>query len=133
MKRSDCGVDAVAQAGRTRAVLEDVAQVRIAVLRAHFDAPHAVADVGVIDDMLGFDRLREARPTGARLELVERAEQRLAADDVDVQAGLVVVPKFVAEGRLGGVVLRHFVLERAELRAQLSGRRFGVGTLSHSL
>ena len=47
----------------------------------------------------GIERLREARPAGARVVLVERAEQRLARDDVDVDPGLVVVPVLVAERR----------------------------------
>ena len=45
--------------------------------------------------------LGEARPAGAGVELVERAEQRLAGDDVDVDAGLVVVPVLIVERRLG--------------------------------
>ena len=56
--------------------------------------------------------------------LSSRAEERLAGGDVDVEAGLVVVPELVVERRLGGVVLRDLVLQRREPLAKL-----GVGRL----
>src|SRR5262249_36937977 len=63
-----------------------------------------------LDDVLLLEWPREARPPGARVELVERAEERLARDDVDVDAGLLVVPEGVPERRLGRLVLRDLVL-----------------------
>src|SRR5207302_9542314 len=56
------------------------------------------------------ERPGEARPAGARFELVERAEQRLAGHDVDVDPLLVVVPELVVERRLGALVLRDGIL-----------------------
>ena len=58
------------------------------------------------------DRPGEARPTGAAVELVDRCEQRFAGDDVDVDAGLVVVPVLAGERPLGAVLLRYVILLR---------------------
>src|ERR1043165_10241669 len=60
-----CRVDAVAQAGRFRAVVEDVAEARVAELAADLDADHAVRRVALLDDRAGDERLPEARPARA--------------------------------------------------------------------
>ena len=44
------------------------------------------------------------------VELLGRSEQRLAGDDVDVQAGFLVVPELVVERRLGAALLGDVVL-----------------------
>ena len=75
--------------------------------------------------MTVLDGPREARPARARLELVERAEERLAGRDVDVDPRLVVVPELVPERRFGRVVLRHFELQRRQLLLQLRHGRLG--------
>src|SRR6185436_2784070 len=88
-------VDAVAQAGRSRAVVEDVPEVRIAGAGPDLDTAHVVRGVALGRHVRLVDRLLEARPAGFRVELVERAEERLAGRDVDEDAGLVVVPVLV--------------------------------------
>ncbi len=61
-------VDAVAQSGRLRAVVEDVAEMSAAAAAMHLGADHAVgAILGLAD--IAFDRLVEARPARAALEL----------------------------------------------------------------
>src|SRR4051794_36288313 len=67
-------VDAVAQARRLRPVLEDVAQVGIAVAAHHFRAAHPEAVVRLLGDVLPGYRLVEAGPARARFELGIRAE-----------------------------------------------------------
>ena len=57
---------------------------------------------------------REARPAGVAVELADRGEQRLAGHDVDVDAGLLVVPVLVPERRLGAVLLSDPVLLRGK-------------------
>ena len=59
----------------------------------------------LLDDVRGLDRAGEARPAGSAVELVGRREQRLARDDVDVDAVVVVVPVLVAERGFGAVLL----------------------------
>ncbi len=106
----------IAHAARVgRAVVEDVAEVGVAVLGDDFRAVHAESAVGVLDDVVLGERLGEARPAGAAVELVQRAEKRLAGDDIDVDAGGVVVPVGVAEGRFGAGLAGDAVLLGGEL------------------
>ena len=72
-------VDAVAQAGRVRAVVEDVAQVAAAALADDLGALHEEAVVGPGLDRLVVHRVEEARPAGAGVELGVRVEQLRAA------------------------------------------------------
>src|SRR2546430_6258087 len=67
-------VDAVAQARRCGTVVEQVAQVRIGVRPPELGPHHEDGAVGFLSDVRRVERTREARPPGAGLELVERAE-----------------------------------------------------------
>src|SRR6202011_4379457 len=77
-------VDAVAQAGRLRAVVEDVAQVATAIAALHFGAAHAVAAVRFRLDGFLLGRGVEARPARTRVELLVRAEQNLATTSASI-------------------------------------------------
>ena len=124
------GVDAVAQpAFGAGAVVEHVAEMAVAVRGAHLGADHQMAEVALLDDVGGLDRLGEARPAGTAVELVDRREQRLAGDHVDVDAGLVVVPVLAGERPLGAVLLGHVVLLR---RQRVDGRGVLVVLVCHS-
>ena len=115
-------VDAVAQAAAVaRPVVEDVAEVAVGAARAHLGADHAVRAVAQLLDVRRLDRLGEARPAAARLELVGRGEQRLAGDDVDVDPGLVVVEQSAGAGRLGAASLGDVELLRRQARRSLRG------------
>src|SRR5581483_10878025 len=104
----------------------DVPQVRVRVLRTDLGAHHEELAIRPGDDVLGGERFGEARPAGAGVELVERAEQWLAGDDVDVDAGLMIVPVLVPERRLGAIVLGDLELHGSELLLQLGLCRFLV-------
>src|SRR5581483_2954048 len=114
-----CRVHAVTQAGRARAVVEDVAEVRGAAAAQHFLAHHAVAGVAPYLDVVFINRLVKARPAGAAIELGVRAEQLQAAADADVFALLVIVPVLAGESALGAVVSCDFVLLGRQLLAPL--------------
>src|SRR6186713_97220 len=90
-----------------------------------------MANVRLVDDVFRVHRLAEARPAGAGVELVDRAEQWFPTHDVYVQPGLMIVPKAISEGRLGSIALGNLVLERAQARAKLIGRGLCVGALCH--
>jgi hypothetical protein len=94
--------------------------MRVAVARADLGAYATERAVFVGDDARGIDGPDEARPSGARIELVDRAEERLTRDHVDVETDLVIVPKRVLKRRLGRVVLRHLVLHRRQTTAKLA-------------
>ena len=49
--------------------------------------------VGDLFDVGGLDGFGKAGPAAVGVELVEGGEEGLAGDDVDVEAGLVVVPR----------------------------------------
>src|SRR5690606_8104689 len=129
-------VDAVAQPGRRRTVLEHVAEVAVAVLATHLGARHVQLVVRAFDDVARLQRTREARPAAAAVVLVERGEQRLAGDHVDVDPGLLVVPELVAERRLGRLVLGDRVLHRGQACPQLGIARVavrGLGVVAHGV
>ncbi len=95
------GVDAVAQLRRRWAVLEDVAEVRIAAHAVDFRSHHAVRVVSRAADGFLRDRLEKTRPARARFKLRIRAEQRQAARDAGVEPELVIVVEDSAERALG--------------------------------
>src|SRR5687768_15593621 len=75
--------------------------------------------IGFGSDVRGFERPRKARPSCSGVVLVERAEERLAGNDVDINPGLVVVEVRIAERPLRRVGLGDSVLDRRELLFQL--------------
>src|SRR3954471_22394678 len=116
-------VDAVAQVRRRRAVLEHVTEVAAAAAAVHLGADHAVAAVG-----RGLDRARnrivEARPAGAALELLLRCEQLLPAAHAGERAGALLVIERAAAGTLGAVAAQDIVLLGGE---ELAPLLVGVG------
>ena len=71
-----------------RPVGKHVPQVRIADVAEGLDALHAVRRIEVIRDDAHLERLREARPARAAVELGCRVEQRRVAADAVVAAGV---------------------------------------------
>src|SRR3989442_5277817 len=96
--------------------------MRFGVGRADLGAHREEGPIPQLADIARLEGFGEARPPSARLELVERAEQRLAGHDVHVDPRLMVVPVLIMEWRLGGGVLGYLVLSRRERAAQF---RFG--------
>ena len=79
-------------------------------------APHLGPDSKKLAVLPGYDVFRnhrpgKARPAGARLVLVQRAEQRFAGDDINVDAFPVVVPVFIPESRFCALFLGYLVLQ----------------------
>src|SRR5690606_10112268 len=72
-------VYAVAQAGRRRAVVEDMAEMTAAAAAMHFGADHAEGRIPAFPHSLG-NLAPEARPSGAGLELgLGRIDRQVAA------------------------------------------------------
>ena len=105
-----------------------MAQVRIGRMAAHLGADHVEAGIPVFGYGRLFDGLREAGPAAAGIELVLRAEQRLATHHVHIDAGREQVVVLVREGALGAGLLRHPILLGRELRFQVGIGRFLVGS-----
>src|SRR6202020_2630239 len=78
MKYQRKAIHAVAQAGRLRPVVEDVAEMAAAAAAMNFGPQHPEGAVlGLADRVV--ERLIEARPAGAALEFGLRGEQRQVA------------------------------------------------------
>ena len=91
-------------------------------MRADFRSLHADRDVRLFHYVLFCNWFGETRPAGAAVELIERSEKGLAADDIDINAGAMVIPIFIPKGWLGPALLGDVILLRGELFLQLLGR-----------
>src|SRR5215831_18828884 len=95
-------VDAIAQMRRGRPILEHMAEMAAAAAAVHFRAHHPEATVAG-----GLDRARnrvvEAGPAGAAVELGFRDEQRLPAADAGEGAGPLLIIERAAARRLRAV------------------------------
>src|SRR5262245_1342784 len=83
-------VDAVAEARRLRAIVEQVAEVRVATHAFHLALGTALARLPVHDVLLR-DRRGEARPTRTGIELVGGAEERIVATDAAEESALMEI------------------------------------------
>src|SRR5689334_16037926 len=116
-------VHAIAQAGRLRAVVEDVAEMAAAAAAMHLGAQHAEGTVlGGADGV--FERLVEARPAGPAFELGIGGEQRQVATGAGEDALAMLLEERAGAGALGALLAQDLVLLRRQLRAPL-----GVGLL----
>src|SRR5438034_146261 len=84
-------IDAVAQAGRAGAVVEDVAEMAAAFRAQHLGADHAVADIVFLVDMAIRRGRGKARPAAAGIEFRVGFEQRLAAAGAGIGALAVLM------------------------------------------
>src|SRR5215813_259700 len=91
-------------------------KVAVPMTRANLSPSHAVAAVGVLDHTFRLERLGEARPTRAAVELVNRGKQRLTRHNIDVDARLLVIQILPGSGGLRAVLLRYAILLRREPR-----------------
>lgn len=92
-----------------------MAQVRVAVHAAHFDATHAVAHVFNLIDARRIEGSVVARPTAARVVLVIGREELGVATDAAVHAGSFLIVIRASEGALRAATARDLVLLRREL------------------
>src|SRR3954454_175105 len=119
LERQGAAVDAVALPVLARAVVEDVAQMGVAVPADDLGPPHEATVVGSQLDVLEIGGLGEARPAGARVELGVGGEQLGAAADAAVHARGLLVDIGAGEGALGAGLAGHLVLLGRELVAPL--------------
>src|SRR6185369_10793720 len=116
-------IDAVALAGRRRAVGEDMALVRAAAGADDFRSDHAVAGVANVFQVVGAERLSEARPAGAAFELGAAVEQREAAEPAGEDSGPLLVEEDPAERRFGAMFeedVFFLVVELGDQRVELA-------------
>ena len=69
------------------------------------------ASVFPLDNIFLIDRFGKARPSGAGIELVSRAEKLLSCDDIHIQSRFLIVPVGIVKCRFSCSFLGHPVLE----------------------
>src|SRR5439155_2591011 len=80
--------------GRFR-VGKEIAKVGVTSFGAHLGALHIVRSVQVLEEEIFQDRFAKRGQAEAAIEFVERSEEWFAGNDIDVDAGAILVPEFV--------------------------------------
>ena len=109
-------VDAVAHAiGGLRIAGEQMTKVRISGTASDLCTAHAVAQVLQFYHGRLFNGLCESRPAAAALVLIRGGKERLAGDDIHIDALFKLVPELACESALRAALLRNTVLLRRQL------------------
>ena len=86
-KSQGCRVDAVAKSpGFPRSVIEDMSQVGISSAASYLCTEHSVRTVGALADGVLGNWFGKSRPSAAGIVFVNGCKQRLAADNVYIEA-----------------------------------------------
>src|ERR1700722_19518701 len=118
MKHQRKTAHAVAQAGRLRPVVEDVAEMAAAAAAVNFSAQHPEGAVfGLADGVV--ERLVKTRPAGAAFELGLRGEQRQVAAGAGEDALAMLLEQRARSRTLGALLAQDLVLLRRQLCAPL--------------
>lgn len=104
------GIDAIAQTSGSGAVLEAMAEVAAVEGAVDFGADHAVAAVDGGADVFRGDGFPEARPSRARVEFMDGAEQRNLSSRQNVEPWFLVIVVGVAKRRFGAVRAHYMIL-----------------------
>ena len=109
-------VDAVAHAiGGLRIAGEHMTKVRISGTASDLCTAHAVAQVLQFHHGRVLDGLCESRPAAAALVLIRGGKERLAGDDIHIDALFKLIPELACERVLCAALLRNTVLLRRQL------------------
>jgi hypothetical protein len=112
MERS--GVDAIAQAGRVRAIGEDVAEMASATGAGDLGASHAMAAVFVLFDVLLIKRIVKAGPAATGVEFGFRWKEFEATGSAEIYAGSLGFRVLSGVGTLGALLTQNTVLFRSK-------------------
>src|SRR5436853_5362938 len=100
-------------------------QMRVALAAADVGALHPVGAIRFFGNIFVVEWFCKAGPSAAAVEFIERREQRLPANDIDINSGAMIVPILIAKRWFGAALLGDVILLRRELLFQLLGRRLG--------
>src|SRR4030095_3273426 len=109
------GVDAVTLTGRGRAIVKDMAEMGITFARTNLRALHAVGRIPFFHYFVLRNRLGETGPASSAVEFIQRAEEWLTRDNIDVDSSLVIVPIGILKRSLRAAFARHVILVFAQL------------------
>ena len=85
----------VTLAGRRLRVGKDIAKVGVTSFGVHLGALHIVRSVQALAKQIFRDRFAECGKADVAVEFVERSEEWFAGNDIDIDAGALVVPELV--------------------------------------
>jgi hypothetical protein len=91
-----------------------MAEMAISMCGPNLFERHAIARIGVFDNIVSIDGLCEAWPPRVAVEFVYGCEQRLTGHYINVDTRLFVVPVFVLKWPFGSIALRYAVLFRRQ-------------------
>src|SRR6202022_3707114 len=116
MKHQRKAVHAVAQAGRLRPIVEDVAEMAAATAAVNFGPQYPESPVfGLADGVV--ERLVKTRPAGAALEFRLRREQRQVAAGTGEDALAMLLEQRARSRPLGALLAQNLILLRRQRRA----------------
>src|SRR6266852_3469205 len=118
MEHQAKAVDAIAQAGRLRSVVEDMAEMAATAAAMHLGPRHAVGAVLCLAEPI-FQRLVEARPAGAAFEFGVGRKQRQVAAGAGEDALAMLLQQRARSRPFSAVLAQDLVLLRRQLRAPL--------------
>jgi len=101
------GVNRVALSGGRFGVGENIAEMGVAAFGGDSGALHIVGSIQFLNQQIFRDWLGKGGLADAGIVFVERTKQGFAGDDIDVNAGPLVVPKLILERRLGAALPHH--------------------------
>ena len=85
-KTQGCGIHTVTHTGGRRPVVKYMTEMRHSMPAENLCPHREEASVFPLDNIFLIDRFGKARPAGAGIELVSRAEKRLSCDDIHIQS-----------------------------------------------
>ena len=107
-----------------------MAQVRLAVPAQQFDAAHAVAEIGALNNMRFLEFGMETRPAATGVELAVRIEQGVATARAVIDTLVPALIVLTAEGGLGAGLAHHAVLFGRQFRFPI---RIGLVNFGHAV
>src|SRR5262245_39796569 len=116
MEHQRIAIHAIAQARRLWPIIKDMAEMAAAAAAMHLGPGHAVgAILGGADGVL--QRLKEARPSGAALELGVGRKQRQVATGAGKNPLAMLLQKRARPGSLRALIAQDLILLRRQLCA----------------
>src|SRR5882724_2058078 len=113
------GVYAVALAGWSGTVIKDMAEMRIACFATNLGAFHSEGRILLFGYLFWRNGLGETGPACAAVEFIKGTKQRFARDNIDINAGLVIVPVSIVKRGLGAALPGDVILIFGQLAFQL--------------
>src|SRR5262245_55034038 len=83
---------------------KDIAEMGVTSLGVDLRPLHVVRSVQALGEEIFGDRFGERWKANAGIEFVDRSEERFAGNDIDVDAGLLVIPKLILKSPLGAIL-----------------------------